>query len=111
MHCSFLLKTGNESEYSYFVIENESDKQCPQNMVALHYWMNRHEHLGITASNFNQKVKEHSLSIEVFCKFFHMVSVVEQQYIIRQVEPSKGMKTIIAEHGKATMEVNPLLRG
>lgn len=105
MACSFLLKLPKDEEHTYWVLEGCEGTQ--QNLAALHFWIQRHADLGITAGNFKQKVKEHKLETEVWSRYQHMVSIVDAQFFIKLVEvpKRKGQFTLVCEQGKTLMKV------
>jgi len=106
VHCSFLVRVGPSGPYSYLVLDGCKD--ATPNQIALRQWMQSvgSEH-GITASNFQETVRKRKLNQEVWVKFPHMVSIIEQQFLIKLAEVSKGTKTLIAEPGRCLMSVQP----
>lgn len=103
--CNFLVKLPGDEEHTFYVLENCEGTQ--QNLAALHFWIQRHAELGITAGNFKAKVKEHKIQTEVWARFPHQCAVVDMQFLIKLVEVpgSKGRQfTLIAEPGKYQMK-------
>lgn len=109
-YCNFLMKLPKDAEHTFIAFE--TCEVAHQNLAALHFWIQRHADLGITAGNFKQKVREHKIECEVWCRYIHMVAVCDQQFLIKLVEvpKRKGSFTLVAEPGRIQMKALEALR-